>query len=333
MRCVGSSLRGSLLQPGTAGRCLWQPRRCPLLPCPGVLSSPRRSVAFSFSGETAAVADAANALLPGEATATASTALFQGTDLIRHRAARHALREAAQYPKMSEAAFLRICDRHGIGEQEAKLLLQAWHESGMLLHWKTAQIVFGQPDVISHQVIRLLGVDDTHTRRQLEHEQSRLATLTRNNASLQSSFDILNAKARRFADRVIWAGFGFIGLQYAAMVRLTYWELSWDVMEPVTWTWSFAYTLAGIAFFASTRTEFTYDGIRSLIQRRRLERLLTKHGFDQETFRRNTADIEASRDRMRTLETRLEEGADLSGDQRATTAGSAKETPTAPVDQ
>jgi hypothetical protein len=45
-------------------------------------------------------------------------------------------------------------------------------------------------------------------------------------------------------------------LQLAAFYRLTYWELSWDVMEPVAYILSLAYSLMAYMYFLITRGSY-----------------------------------------------------------------------------
>ncbi|WOL05106.1 hypothetical protein Cni_G13829 [Canna indica] len=43
----------------------------------------------------------------------------------------------------------------------------------------------------------------------------------------------IDAKAESLVRREMWCGLGFLALQMASFMRLTFWELSWDVMEPI----------------------------------------------------------------------------------------------------
>lgn len=40
---------------------------------------------------------------------------------------------------------------------------------------------------------------------------------------------------RRRTRRLLWTGLAFLMVQWGMLARLTFWELSWDVIEPITY--------------------------------------------------------------------------------------------------
>ena len=53
--------------------------------------------------------------------------------------------------------------------------------------------------------------------------------------------------------------FGALVMQWAVLFRLTYWELSWDVMEPVGFFTGGLTSVASFAWFLKTRQDFTFE--------------------------------------------------------------------------
>jgi calcium uniporter protein, mitochondrial len=43
----------------------------------------------------------------------------------------------------------------------------------------------------------------------------------------------LDAKASRKTNILTWVGLGLMSAQFGVLARLTWWEYSWDIMEPV----------------------------------------------------------------------------------------------------
>ncbi|XP_074648570.1 calcium uniporter protein, mitochondrial-like [Tubulanus polymorphus] len=59
-----------------------------------------------------------------------------------------------------------------------------------------------------------------------------------------------------------WVGLGLMGLQFGVLARLTWWEYSWDIMEPVTYFITYGTSIAMFAYFVLTRQEYIYPDVR-----------------------------------------------------------------------
>ncbi|KAG6485555.1 hypothetical protein ZIOFF_054115 [Zingiber officinale] len=60
--------------------------------------------------------------------------------------------------------------------------------------------------------------------------------------------------------RELWCGLAFLVAQTGAFARLTFWELSWDVMEPICFYVTSIYFMAGYTFFLRTSKEPPFEG-------------------------------------------------------------------------
>ena len=65
--------------------------------------------------------------------------------------------------------------------------------------------------------------------------------------------DELDLKARKRTTFLSWTGLGLMGLQFGFLARLTWWEYSWDIMEPVTYFVTYGTTMAMFAYFVLTK--------------------------------------------------------------------------------
>ena len=54
-----------------------------------------------------------------------------------------------------------------------------------------------------------------------------------------------------------------MGIQIGAITRLTWWDTSWDVMEPVTYVITFGSSILCFIYYLTTRQEFTYPDFES----------------------------------------------------------------------
>jgi len=63
----------------------------------------------------------------------------------------------------------------------------------------------------------------------------------------------LEKKAEKRTRHLQWIGLALMGTQFGFMARLTWWEYSWDVMEPVTYFVGYATAIAMFAYYVITR--------------------------------------------------------------------------------
>ncbi|KAL9241766.1 hypothetical protein vseg_015833 [Gypsophila vaccaria] len=94
----------------------------------------------------------------------------------------------------------------------------------------------------------------------------------------------IDQKAKALVRRELWAGLGFMVVQTGAFMRLTFWELSWDVMEPICCYVTSAYFMLGYAFFLRTSKEPSFEGFYESRFNAKLKRLIKAREFDLERY-------------------------------------------------
>ena len=67
-------------------------------------------------------------------------------------------------------------------------------------------------------------------------------------------------RAERRSRILAWAGLGFMGMQFGFLARLTWWEYSWDIIEPVTYFVTYGTAMALYAYYLVTRQVSVPDG-------------------------------------------------------------------------
>ncbi|KFQ81776.1 hypothetical protein N337_02096, partial [Phoenicopterus ruber ruber] len=90
----------------------------------------------------------------------------------------------------------------------------------------------------------------------------RLEELKEQLAPLEKVRMELNRKAEKRTTLVLWGGLAYMATQFGILARLTWWEYSWDIMEPVTYFITYGSAMAMYAYFVMTRQEYVYPDAR-----------------------------------------------------------------------
>ncbi|KAK9678224.1 hypothetical protein RND81_11G197400 [Saponaria officinalis] len=94
----------------------------------------------------------------------------------------------------------------------------------------------------------------------------------------------IDQKAEALVRRELWAGLGYMVVQTAGFMRLTFWELSWDVMEPICFYVTSAYFMIGYTFFLRTSKEPSFEGFFQSRFNAKQKRLMEAREFNVERY-------------------------------------------------
>ncbi|XP_077999807.1 calcium uniporter protein, mitochondrial-like [Glandiceps talaboti] len=98
---------------------------------------------------------------------------------------------------------------------------------------------------------------------QLLHEKNliqRLENLKGEIEPLEQMRQELDARSTTRTNILVWGGLAYMSLQFGFLARLTWWEYSWDIMEPVTYFVGYGTAMAFYAYYVLTRQEYTFNG-------------------------------------------------------------------------
>uniref|UniRef100_A0A8C1SQE9 Calcium uniporter protein n=1 Tax=Cyprinus carpio TaxID=7962 RepID=A0A8C1SQE9_CYPCA len=115
--------------------------------------------------------------------------------------------------------------------------------------------------LLVQQLYTTLRIED----HQLTKERELIGRLEDLNSQLQPLEKVkeeLSKRAERRTTWVLWGGMAYMATQFGILARLTWWEYSWDIMEPVTYFITYGTAMAMYAYFVLTRQEYIYPDAR-----------------------------------------------------------------------
>ncbi|TRY64014.1 hypothetical protein TCAL_05575 [Tigriopus californicus] len=79
---------------------------------------------------------------------------------------------------------------------------------------------------------------------------------------LERQRQLLADYAQRRTKHLTWLGLGLMSVQFGVLARLTWWEYSWDIMEPVTYFVTYGTAIACYAYFTLTNQDYILPDVR-----------------------------------------------------------------------
>ncbi|KNC45921.1 uncharacterized protein AMSG_11588 [Thecamonas trahens ATCC 50062] len=198
--------------------------------------------------------------------------------------------EVAGQTDMDVDEFYGLCEELGVSRDEAGRVLSCMHGAGQVLYFEDEphmrNTIFLKPELVSQELRKSLRI---RTLQERDWERDRRATIINLLVDrLQPLVDTkaaLDTQAYKHARRVMWGGWVFSAGQLAFIARLTWWEFSWDVMEPI----SYVMGVANVALF-SFLFQFrgvpvdSYSSLQKYVQEKKAAKLYKKHGFDEDEY-------------------------------------------------
>lgn len=94
----------------------------------------------------------------------------------------------------------------------------------------------------------------------------------------------IDQRAEALVRKELWLGLGYLAVQTAGFMRLTFWELTWDVMEPICFYVTSMYFMAGYTFFLKTSKEPSFEGFYQSRFAAKQAKLMKLENFDLERY-------------------------------------------------
>ncbi|XP_020692411.2 calcium uniporter protein 2, mitochondrial-like [Dendrobium catenatum] len=209
--------------------------------------------------------------LPSIACETTETEVKKVLKISQMEAVRSRL-SATPRSSIFYSEFLRICRKQSNTDETASAIAQSLEESADVI--ALGNLVFLRPGEILKDIGRVLPP-------QLNNHEQRIMKELKEMEAKKAEID---SKAAAGVRRELWCGLGFLLAQTLGFFRLTFWELSWDVMEPVCFFMTSIYFTAGYGFFLKTSRDPSFEGFFETRFAAKQKRLLRDSNFDLRRF-------------------------------------------------
>ncbi|GKU94591.1 hypothetical protein SLEP1_g8059 [Rubroshorea leprosula] len=169
--------------------------------------------------------------------------------------------------------YVIICKEGCLDPDEGLRLARLLDECGTVII--LGNVVVLRPDQVAKVIgglIPLPGATNPSDPRRKELEQ------------LEKQKSAIDEKADTLVRRELWGGLAYLVVQTAAFMRLTFWELSWDVMEPICFYVTSIYFMAGYAFFLRTAKEPSFEGFYQSRFSAKQKKLMKTQNFDFQRY-------------------------------------------------
>lgn len=170
--------------------------------------------------------------------------------------------------------LLEACQGMGVArtDEEAAAFAKSMDEAGVILLFRDK--VYLHPDKVVDLVRRAVPLaltpDDDPRREELKQLLKK-----------KEEIDVVAHKQVRF---LLWTGLGASMAYVGLFFRLTFWEFSWDVMEPIAFFATTFGLVVSYAYFLITSRDPTYQDLLKRLFLSRQRKLFQKKNFNVERF-------------------------------------------------
>ncbi|CAH8381763.1 unnamed protein product [Eruca vesicaria subsp. sativa] len=174
---------------------------------------------------------------------------------------------------MTYSEFVGVCGEACSGVEDGCRVAKMLDDSGNVIVLGGSVCI--RPDQVTKSIEGLLPLPKIHN----PNDPRRIEL-----KELEAVKAVIDVKAHSLVRRELWAGLGYLILQTAGFMRLTFWELSWDVMEPICFYVTSMYFMAGYGFFLRTSKEPSFEGFYQSRFEAKQKKLMSLDEFDVERY-------------------------------------------------
>lgn len=182
-------------------------------------------------------------------------------------------RESEHRVQMPYSELIEKCreTRAALSREDAVRLCEALSTAGVVLRYK--DIVYLRPEDVADMILQALPETQGNLKGGLDTLREQITTM-------ENEKKIIDSDAEKRIRMFTWAGLFVLVAQFFLFLRLTYWELSWDVMEPVAYFFSTFCGILAYIYFLATHEEFGYQALREKLGQHYVNKDMKKKNFN-----------------------------------------------------
>ncbi|KAK8580002.1 hypothetical protein V6N13_143142 [Hibiscus sabdariffa] len=168
--------------------------------------------------------------------------------------------------------FCQVCHEECGNEAQASALAKMLDQSGNVI--VLGNVVFLRPEQLVKSVANIISesmvLPNDPRRKELEE--------------LEEQKSKIDKKAESLVRGELYCGLGVVVVQTLGFMRLTFWELNWDVMEPICFFVTSIHFALAYAFFLRTSTEPSFQSYFQQRFKAKQKKLMRIHCFDLQNY-------------------------------------------------
>eukprot|EP01091_Cochliopodium_minus_P019198 TRINITY_DN8001_c0_g1_i1.p1 TRINITY_DN8001_c0_g1~~TRINITY_DN8001_c0_g1_i1.p1 ORF type:complete len:307 (-),score=94.36 TRINITY_DN8001_c0_g1_i1:37-957(-) len=195
--------------------------------------------------------------------------------------------------RISKQEFAEICNEADINPNEQETFLSSLHNCGIVLNIKQApNFVYLKPKEVTREFLRVMDPDGQVAHAMVLAKSQDLELKEQEYQKLKEIKAQLDLKAHSSSrKKVFWTTLGF-AIQGVVMARLIWWDLSWDIMEPVAYIMGFSYATLAWGVWSWTRLDINdYKGVYLNSVSNKQLAFYRRNNFDFEKFKKLEEEI------------------------------------------
>ncbi|XP_044750946.1 calcium uniporter protein, mitochondrial isoform X2 [Coccinella septempunctata] len=134
-----------------------------------------------------------------------------------------------------------------------------------------------------HQLYEVLNIEEHNVLKENEIVRE-IENVKQELLPFENQIRDLEVIAEKRGNWLSWAGLGFMSVQFGILARLTWWEYSWDIMEPVTYFVTYGTAMAMYSYYVLTKEEYILPSVTDRQKLLVLHNKAKKMGLDLQRY-------------------------------------------------
>mmetsp|Transcript_49833 Transcript_49833/g.75814 ORF Transcript_49833/g.75814 Transcript_49833/m.75814 type:complete len:310 (-) Transcript_49833:14-943(-) len=187
-------------------------------------------------------------------------------------------------------------------KEQAETFLHHLNESTVVsVVSKAKNFIFLKPDQLVKNVTDVVDAEATELQLEIKNLQKILEKDKIERDRLHSVKVPLDKRAERSASLMLFSGLTGMAGYFCLVARMTWWELSWDIVEPITYMITYSTATALLFYFCFTRVEYQYESLFHRMVEKRKAKLYRRNDFNIARYEELTKAIAENSKKLETM--------------------------------